>query len=100
MSAFVLLVLLLHEAIGIVVVGVWMKAYSVPGVDAALVGMFDQRERFILVQNPILPFPGAVGHGAQDDLGDLETGVSQSVLLVWSGYRRGIRWHTGCIPSG
>lgn len=80
--------------------GCWGIAYRIPGVDAALIGMFDQREGFILVQDPVLPFPGAVGHGAQNDLGDLETGVSQSTLLVWSGYRRGVEGRTGCIPSG
>jgi hypothetical protein len=46
---------------------------SIPSVDATLVGVLNQRKSFILIQNPVLPFLGTVGHGAQDNLGDLET---------------------------
>lgn len=44
--------------------------------------MLNQRESFILVQNPVLPFLGTVGHGTQDNLGDLETRVSKSEKLA------------------
>ena len=55
-----------------------MGYYRVPGVNPALVRMLDQRERFVLVQHPVLPLLRAIRHGAQDDLGDLEARVAQS----------------------
>lgn len=65
--------------------------------------MLNQRECFVLVQYPVLPFLCTVGHGPKDDLGDLEARVAQSTSLalsLWGGvyFREG--YHTGCIPSG
>lgn len=43
------------------------EVYCVPGIDAALEGVLEQRQRFILVRDPWLKCAGAVGHGAEDD---------------------------------
>ena len=60
------------------------STYRIPGVDTTLVSVLDQRKGFFLVQNPVLPLLGTVGHGTQDDLGDLEAGVSESVNYIIS----------------
>lgn len=38
--------------------------------------MFDQWQRFRLIQDPFLPLLAPVGHGAKDDLGDLQARVT------------------------
>lgn len=40
--------------------------------------MLQQRQGLLLIQHPLLPGRGAVGHGAQDDLGDLEPGLAEA----------------------
>lgn len=50
-------------------------SYGIPGVDATLVSVLDEWECLVFIQHPVLPFVGAVGHGSQDDFGDLETGL-------------------------
>lgn len=37
--------------------------YRVPGVDTQLVGVLDKGQRFLLIEDPILPFLGAIAHG-------------------------------------
>jgi len=54
------------------------RTYSSPGVDAAVVGVLDEREGLVFVQYPGLPVRSAVGHGTEDDLGDLKTGLAES----------------------
>lgn len=46
--------------------------YSIPGVDALFVGMLDEGQRFIFVQDPVLPLLTAIGHGTKNDLRDLQ----------------------------
>lgn len=60
------------------------RTYSIPGVDTTLVGVLNQRKRLVLVENPVLPVLGTVGHGTQDDLGDLETRVSKTEKLAYA----------------
>lgn len=55
-----------------------MRTYGVPGVDAAVVGVFDERECLVFIQYPGLPVLRAVGHGAEDNFGDLEAGFPES----------------------
>jgi hypothetical protein len=50
---------------------------GVERVDSSVVGSFDMRDRLLLVQYPLLPFRRAVGHSAQDNLGDFETRFAQ-----------------------
>jgi hypothetical protein len=75
------------------------RTYSIPSVDTALVGVLNQGKSFILVENPVLPVLGAVGHGTQDDLGDLETRVSESKQSAQSSisYYRGIAYRVNSI---
>lgn len=48
------------------------STHRVPGVDTLLVGMLDQRQGFLFIQDPVLPLLATIGHGTQDDLGDLQ----------------------------
>lgn len=66
---------LLGAAVGVDVCGI-------PRVDPPLVRVLEQRQGLVLVEHPLLPLPGAVGHGAQDDLGDLEAGLAEAVAVV------------------
>lgn len=56
--------------------------YRVPGVDAALVSVLNQRESLVFIQDPVLPVLGTVGHGSKNDLGDFEAGFAQAGMLV------------------
>jgi hypothetical protein len=42
-------------------------AYSIPGVDTALVRMLEKRQALSLIQNPGLPLGTAIAHGTQND---------------------------------
>lgn len=46
--------------------------------------MLNQRQCFILIQNPVLPLAAAVGHGAQNDLGDLQARVPEPTVCFVS----------------
>lgn len=65
------------------------STYRIPGVNTQLVGMFDQRKRIFLIENPVLPLLTSVTHSSQDDLGDLEAGVAKTVapmsafVMIW-----------------
>lgn len=45
----------------------------IPSVYPTLISVFKQRKGFILVQDPSFPLGISIAHGAQDNLGDLET---------------------------
>lgn len=79
------------------------STYRIPGVNAKLVGMFDERQRLLLIQDPVLPLLATITHCTQDDLGDLQAGVSKAVIVsisaswaVWEISERG--FYTGRIP--
>jgi hypothetical protein len=44
----------------------------VPSVDALLVGMVDERKRFLFIHNPTCPFRGAKAHTSKNDLGNFQ----------------------------
>ena len=50
----------------------------VPGGDAGLVGVLEERQRGLLIQHPVLPFRRAVAHAPDNDLGDLEAGLAEA----------------------
>jgi hypothetical protein len=56
-----------------------METYCVPRVDAPLVGMVDERKRFFFVHHPTRPFRGAEAHTSENDLGDFQARVAQSL---------------------
>ena len=62
---------LLGAAVGI-------RVGDVEGVDAGVVGVLEDGEGLFLVQDPGLPVLVAVGHAADDDLGDFEAGATDS----------------------
>ncbi len=43
--------------------------------------MFEERQGFLFVEDPFLPVTAAVRHGSEDDLGDFEAGLAESVPL-------------------
>ena len=48
------------------------EAYSIPRINTTLIRMFQQRQRLVFIQDPWLPFIGSIGHGTENDFGDLE----------------------------
>ena len=52
--------------------------YCVPCVDTVFVCVLENRQSSVLVQDPGLPLVGTEAHGAQDDLGDLQAGLTQA----------------------
>lgn len=64
----------------------------VPGVDAAVVSVFDEWERSGFVQHPVLPGGGAVGHAAEDYFGDFEAGFAEAVVFVKFLFLRFLYW--------
>ena len=51
--------------------------HRIPGVQADFVGVFEQWEAFLFVQDPFLPFAATVRHCSEDDLGDFESRASK-----------------------
>jgi len=55
---------------------------SVPCVQSDFVCVLEQWKRLFFIEHPLLPVTAAVRHGSEDDLGDLETGLSESVAGI------------------
>lgn len=50
----------------------------VPSVDTALVGMVDERKRFLFIHHPACPLLRAEAHTSKNDLGNFQARVSKS----------------------
>ena len=46
--------------------------YGVPSIQAHVVRVLEQWQRFLFIENPFLPFRRSVAHCAENHLGDLE----------------------------
>ena len=60
------------------------KTYSIPSVNPGLVRMLQQWQALLLVQNPLLPLWIAVTHCSEDDLGDFEAGLAETIAVLAS----------------
>lgn len=52
------------------------EVYGVPGIQANFVGVFEEWQRLLFIENPFLPFLRTVRHCPQDHFRDLEARVA------------------------
>lgn len=53
--------------------------HRVPCIDAVYVGVLEDGQSGVFVQDPGLPLVGTEAHGTQDDLGNLQAGLAQAI---------------------
>lgn len=56
------------------------EGYRIPSIYPALISMLDQGQCLVFIKNPVLPLACAVGHGAENDLGNFEAGFAEAGL--------------------